>query len=341
MRVRPLESSDRADWDAFVRGAERATLFHDLRWLDLVEKLGGHLPRSLLVESAEQVVGVLPLFAVKLPFWGTGLVSSPHAVYGGILAATPEAEQALIERVRQLVADEGHRYAELRQLRSVEGLPSQELYVTFIRDLPADPEQCLAMIPRKSRATARQARDRHHLRLVEGWHLLDPFYDLFVLNKRSLGSPAFSRSYFQGFFDLFPDEVVLHGVRDNGHIVAAVMSFVYRDTLMAYYSGSVKAAERLGTMNFMYWKLMEWAAARGLKKFDFGRSRRDTGAFDFKKNMGFEPQPLSYHFVLAEGEKIPTINPSNPRFDLAKTVWSRLPLPLVRWLGPKLMRYLP
>ncbi len=37
---------------------------------------------------------------------------------------------------------------------------------------------------------------------------------------------------------------------------------------------------------------------RGYKIFDFGRSKQNTGSFDFKKNWGFEPQPLYYEYQL-------------------------------------------
>ncbi|MBI4878934.1 MAG: GNAT family N-acetyltransferase [Planctomycetes bacterium] len=215
------------------------------------------------------------------------------------------------------------------------------MYVTFLRDLPESAEDCLGMIPRKSRASTRHARDRHQMELVEGHACFDRFYELFVQNKRNLGSPVFARSFFARLLHLYGAEALIHGVRCQGRIVAGVLSFVFRDTLMPYYSGSEEAAERLGSMNFMYWKLMEAGVERGLKRFDFGRSRAGTGASTFKQNMGFEPAPLHYEYYLRRGAEIPSVNPSNPRFDGVKRLWRRLPLPLVRLLGPPLMKYLP
>jgi len=94
-------------------------------------------------------------------------------------------------------------------------------------------------------------------------------------------------------------------------------------------------------MNFMYWKLMEAAVARGLRRYDFGRSRVGTGAFSFKRNMGFEPVPLEYEYYLRGAAAIPSVNPSNPKYDRVKNLWRRLPVPLVKWFGPRLMKYLP
>lgn len=329
-------------WDDFVSGHEHGTLFHDSRWARIVAGAAAHQPAHLVAEDASGIRAVLPLFEVRSRLIGKALISSPYAVYGGILARDAAAREAIVLHLRQLVAQGRYQYAELRQYGiEVPELPRSSLYVTFVRDLPEDPEACLEMIPRKSRATARQARDRHQLTIVEGWHLFDAFYELFVANKRSLGSPCFARSYFVNFFDLFPDEVVVHGVKQRGEVIATVMSFIWGDTLCAYYSGSRPEAEAVGAMNFLYWKLMEYSVQRGLKKFDFGRSRVDTGAYRFKINMGFAATPLPYAYALGLRTELPSLNPGNPKFQKAEQLFSRLPVPIVKWVGPKLMRHLP
>ena len=45
---------------------------------------------------------------------------------------------------------------------------------------------------------------------------------------------------------------------------------------------------------------MRHAARRGCTRFDFGRSKLGTGAFAFKKNWGFEPEPI-VHAVRTAG----------------------------------------
>ena len=72
--------------------------------------------------------------------------------------------------------------------------------------------------------------------------------------------------------------------------------------------------------------------------FDFGRSKRGTGAYDFKCYWGFEPRPLVYQFKLAEGQKIPDLNPLNPKFRIFVELWKRLPLAVATRLGPPIVR---
>jgi hypothetical protein len=91
----------------------------------------------------------------------------------------------------------------------------------------------------------------------------------------------------------------------------------------------------------MYWQLLCHAARGGYRVFDFGRSREGTGSYDFKRHWGFEPVPLPYQYILMNGQPMPDVSPSNPKFRIATDAWKRLPLPVANVLGPRLARFLP
>ena len=344
MRVRAMERGDAAAWDSYVAAHPGGTLFHGTRWREQVLDAAPHEPAYLVAEDdAGRVRGVLPAFVVRSLLGGDVLVSVPYGVYGGVLADGAEAERALLAAAIARAERDGVGHVELRHVRPIagEGLSRSDLYVTFVRELPADPEECLAIIPRKSRATTRNARDKHGMALIEGRELLPRFHDLFLRNKAALGSPAFSREFFERLLFRYGDDAWLNGVMHEGQVIAAVISFRHGDTLNPYYSGSLPGTERLGSMNFLYWQTMELAARRGLRRYDFGRSRVETGAFDFKRNMGFEPMPLAYQHWVRGGASAPQVNPSNPKFERFQRAWRALPVPVLRFLGPLLMRHLP
>jgi hypothetical protein len=85
---------------------------------------------------------------------------------------------------------------------------------------------------------------------------------------------------------------------------------------------------------------MRRACERGCRVFDYGRSKRETGSFDFKKNWGFEPTPLSYEYRLLKRDRVPQNNPLNPKYATLIALWRRLPRPLANWLGPMIARNL-
>jgi len=85
---------------------------------------------------------------------------------------------------------------------------------------------------------------------------------------------------------------------------------------------------------------MRRAAARGMRVFDFGRSKEGTGSYDFKKNWGFTPTPLHYEYQLLRGQDVPDTNPLNPRYQLMIKTWQRLPLWVANLIGPHIVRQL-
>jgi FemAB-related protein (PEP-CTERM system-associated) len=157
---------------------------------------------------------------------------------------------------------------------------------------------------------------------------------------RNLGTPVFSRRYFEALLKTFGQDCDVVIILDAGEPVSAVMNFYFRDTVLPYYGGGTHAARRSGANDFLYWETMRRAAARGYRRFDFGRSKAGTGAFAFKKNWGFEPEWLEYEFYLKPGTAMPEKNPNNPKFAPLIEIWKRLPLPVANFIGPFLVRSL-
>ena len=91
----------------------------------------------------------------------------------------------------------------------------------------------------------------------------------------------------------------------------------------------------------MYWSLLCYGMEHGFKIFDFGRSKKGSGSYDFKRHWGFEPIPLHYQYQLVRQRSVPDLNPKNPKFSLAIEAWKRMPLWLSQRIGPALVRYFP
>jgi FemAB-related protein (PEP-CTERM system-associated) len=328
-------------WDQFVLRQPTGTFFHLTGWKRVVEKVFGHQARYLLVLQDERVVAVLPLFLVSSRLFGRFLVSNPFAVYGGICAESEEARRLLIQRAERMAADLKVDYVEFRNRQTDRsGWPQSDLYVTFVESLPEEPEGCLQNLPRKARAAARQSIEGG-LEADISLDQLDRHYELNAVQMRRLGSPGLPLAWFRALAEEFGDRSTILTVTLEGTPIASVFVFLFRDTVLPYYSGSLAQYNRYHPNNFMYLRLMEYGVRQGYHFFDFGRSRKDTGPYRFKKHQGFTPQPLYYQYYLHRVEEIPNVNPSNPKFDLPKSIWRKLPLRTTKWLGPKLVRGIP
>jgi FemAB-related protein (PEP-CTERM system-associated) len=336
--VRLAGAADASRWDAFVERCPEATFFHRFGWKEVIEKAFRHRTFYLLAERDAEIVGVLPLAEVKSRLFGHSLASLPFCVYGGVAATDAAAVPALHAAARELADELDADHLELRNRIAREpGWPRQDLYVTFRREILPEVEANLLAIPRKQRAMVRKGIQRGMRSELDA--SVDRFFALYADNVHRHGTPAQSKRYFETLQRVFGKDVeVLTVLAPDGEPVSSVLSFYFRDEVLPYYAGDAEAARELAANDFKYWELMRRACERGLRVFDYGRSKRGTGSFDFKKNWGFESEPLHYEYVLRRGDSVPQNNPSNAKYKAMIAVWRRLPLPLANAIGPWIVR---
>jgi FemAB-related protein (PEP-CTERM system-associated) len=340
LRVRAFASGDAARWDAFVDGCAEATFFHRSGWREIIESVFGHRTHYLIAARGERIVGVLPLAEVRSLLFGHALSSLPFAVYGGAAVVEPQARAALHEAAVALAQRLGVQHLELRNRQPTEpAWPRQDLYVTFRKAIAPDADANLLAIPRKQRAMVRKGIQRGLRSEIDAD--VDRFFALYADNQHRHGTPPYPKRYFAALRRVFGDACEILTVIDTGgRPVSSVLSFYFRDEVLPYYAGDVEAARELAANDFKYWELMRRACARGVRVFDYGRSKRGSGSFDFKKNWGFAPEPLHYEYRLLRRATIPQNNPANPRYGAFIALWRRLPRPVVNAIGPAIARHL-
>ena len=340
LTVRFAVDGDGARWDAFVAACPQATFFHRFAWRGVYHSVFKHRTHYLIAERGGVLVGILPLVELRSMLFGHSLCSLPFAVYGGVAAIEPAAVALLHEAAVTLGRELGVQHLELRNREPREpSWPRQDLYVTFRREIAPEAEANLLAIPRKQRAMVRKGIARQLRTEIDA--RTDRFFELYADNQHRHGTPPQSRRYFDALRDAFGDDCEIAIVcTQQGKPVSGVLSFYFRDEVLPYYAGDVPEARELAANDFKYWDLMRRACERKLSVFDYGRSKRGTGSFDFKKNWGFEAQPLHYEHHLYQGQAIPQNNPSNRKYQAAIALWRRLPRGAVNTLGPLLARHL-
>jgi len=343
IRVRRLESGDKpgaARWDAFVAACPQATFFHRAGWQTVIAEVFRHRTHYLFAEQDGAIAGVLPLAHVNSVLFGNALVSLPFAVYGGVAATSEAAGQALEDEAQAIACRLGVDHLELRNVKPRHAnWPSQDLYVTFRKEILPDLEANLLAIPRKQRAMVRKG-------IKNGLHAeIDTdaarFFALYADNVHRHGTPAMPRAYFEALQAEFgPDCEILTVVGADARPLSSVLSFYFRDEVLPYYAGDDEDARDLAANDFKYWELMRRACERGLKVFDYGRSKQGTGSYAFKKHWGFEAAPLNYEYRLYRRDTVPQNNPANAKFRLFIEAWRRLPISLANRIGPHIVRNL-
>ncbi len=337
--IKTLDKANYARWDSYVQQSSDATFFHQSGWKDVIETAFGHKTYFLYTENNGEITGLLPLVHVNSLLFGNTLVSTAFCVYGGIVANDELTYLELDKEACRLAVELGVDCLEMRnRVQKTPDRPYKELYVTFRKELDADIEKNMQAIPRKQRAMVRKGIEAGLTSSIDDG--VDRLHLAYSESVRNLGTPVFSKKYFQTLKDVFGEQCEVLSIDLNGQLVASVMSFYFKDQVLPYYGGGTGLARNLKGNDFMYWEVMRRAVEKGVKIFDYGRSKIGTGSYSFKKNWGFIPEPLFYEFYLVKADALPDINPLNPKYKMFIAAWKRLPVPVSQMIGPWLSKYL-
>ena len=336
---------DDAERDAYLRSRSDSTVFHLSGWSRAVERAFGAQRRDLIATRGDEIVGVLPISECKRPLGGSNWISAPWGVYGGPVSNSPEISRELVKVAMQRAGESDARRLELRCLEDpkLDGFVESDLYVSFRKQLPATEEEVFRTFPRTERKYLRHAVERYGLSVEEGHGYRKDLAELFLSSKRTLGSPGLPDRWWEALEEELGLDYVLHAARRGDQVLGVTLTFLHGKEASMYYIGTTPEANKeCHVTTFLIAKCMEWCVREGYETFDLGRSRRDAGAYTFKKNQGFEPKPLAYRYgLIAENAKVPSFTPSNPKTEVLRKTWSRLPLWACGSLSSKLSSFLP
>jgi FemAB-related protein (PEP-CTERM system-associated) len=302
----------------------------------------GYQPEYLVSTHDGAIDGVLPLFLVRNWMVGKVLISTPFSTYGGVLADSEESARRLLNRAAALAREWNVDHLELRNVHAQQcaGFTRISRYVDFIQYIePGDEEQLLAALPRKIRNKIRKAlKSPFSSREAAS---LDGFLSVMAENYRRLGTPIFPDRWFQSLVRYFGEMVQIREVLLEEQLATASMNFLYNGRVYNYYSGSRERFLPLAPNNFMFFDLLLWSGNHGFRVFDFGRSKIDSGNYEFKKQWSTEILEMPYEILLIKRTELPNFSPTNPKYQLGIRAWQHMPLWMTRVIGPRLIGMFP
>lgn len=341
MKVRQATPSDRTPWNEFLEETAGGNHYQRFEWMELNRRFLGLTPAGLLAEEGDRIRGLLPLSRIQSRLFGNLLVSMPFVNFGGAVPSAGPVTDHLLQEARRLSESEGCDYLEIRAFEAYEGFLHSDRKVSMTLELPESDEIMWESFSRKHRKNIRRALKNGVQVSVGGAELVSGFYQVMERNWRSLGTPLYQKAYFEGLFEAMPDSHRIFLGRHEGKPVAATLVGHFGPVLEGMWAAQDPRTQSLQSNYVMYWEMIRWACARGLKRFHLGRSTRGSGAAEFKARWNAKAEPLYWNVALGTRKEMPQLNPDNPKFHLAMATWRRLPLPILRIVGPLIARSLP
>ena len=330
--VYPLE-----EYDAYVAMHPAASPYHSSAWLRAAARAYHHQGWLITAHRGGKLCGVLPLVEVRRPFGSTSLVSLPFCDLGGPLADDEDVKYQLLKEARALAASNGVNVPEVREGGAALEEASQNSEapprkVRMLCPLPESSEALFKSYKPKLRSQIRKAEKNGLTSEIRtDIKAVDLFYRVFAWNMRRLGSPVHSRDWFRELKQAYGEQMIVGLVFLDDQPVGAGIVLNTGNQACIPWASTLEQYNHLAPNMLLYWSLLSHVCDHGCELFDFGRSTIGEGTYRFKKQWGARPYALPW------ADQPGTASRLRP---LIESVWRRLPLGMVNWIGPKLRRYI-
>ncbi len=282
-------------------------------------------PYCFLAKENDTILGILPAVYLNSPFFKKCLISVPFAPYGGVCSNSDMIEKALIEKATNML-DTNH--CELRNLYG----PEEHSYSTFQLELSKDPQHLWEKMSKKKRNRVRKG-EKSNLKFEIDPDSTNEFYNIYAINMKKLGTPVHDIMFFKNIRKYFPENVLIAKVLLNNRIISALYLLTFKKTIIAGWGASLPEYLSTAPNDFIYWNTIKYACKNNYTLFDFGRSPSNNTRF--KNKWGAKELPLHYHYYPSI-EKTP-----QQKYSTLAKIWTKIPLPLTKKLGPHIRRHIP
>jgi len=336
-----LYKDEMQEWDDYIKNSSYANIYHQVAWKEIIEKSFGHKAYYLMAKENDRLQGVLPLFLMRSRLFGKFIVSLPFHCIGGVCADDDTTKKGLVEAAIRLTKEEGADYLELRGTDKVgAGLVTRDHKASFILDLNPGIDKIWSLFRKQTRNRIRKA-EKSDLTVKFGHEYIREFYDCDARHMRDLGLPGHKFDFFKMVLETFPPDSQIAIIVHKGKTIAAKFFMFYKNKVHLIWGASSKNSKELMPNYLLTWEVIKYAFGLGYRYCDFGRSTVETGPYHFKESWGGELKPLYWQYYLNNGAKIPDLSPSNARYKFAISMWRKLPMPIVEFVGPKIVKHIP
>jgi hypothetical protein len=235
--------------------------------------------------------------------WATGsrLVSLPFADHCEPFVEGPEEIGALVEWVQEETKRGGWKYIELRPIASERFagtalVPGRSFWLHTLSLAPGM-EELFANLNKDNLQRRIRRAERENLVYERGTspQLLDCFYKLMLKTRRRHGLLPQPKIWFQNLLRYMSPGAEIR-VASKGTIpVGAMFTLRHKGTVVYKYGCSDERYHNLGTMPFLFWKMIDESKRECAEHIDFGRTDLDqAGLIAFKDHFGATRRQITY-----------------------------------------------
>lgn len=328
--------------DDFVRGMADARLCHIPAWNSMIENVFGHKVFYLVARENGAIYGVLPLARIRSRLFGNRMISQPFSDYGGPLAKTPAALDALYQSAVELANQYGCESIEFRSTSVIpHDLHLRTDKISMYLPLASEPEEVWKGLRPQIRNRIRKAEKSGVVVTSGHCEMLDEFYRIWTVRMHELGTPCYSKELFRSIMETFADNSRIFLAHLNGTTIAALFVYTFNGWVHTSWGAALREYDEVGPNYLLNWSAIEFYCGKNMKWFDFGRSTISSGQHTFKKRWGAQPIQLCWQYWTRPNGVLHLAKQDDPKYRNKVKMWQKLPLWLTRFVGPHISCSLP
>ena len=299
---------DSSIWNSFAKGG----IFYRFEWFNVIKNIYKLDPYFVLCYENEKFALIASFKTLK------GYISLPFVSYSGFYSN----DENILKQLKGYLKN-NHIEIDSRDLLKYETTKGYVNPIVTINSF----DNFWTNISSNTRNQFKKSEKQDLVFSSE--YNIDYFYNLYSLGMRNLGTPAHGKDYFNELTKYFSSNIFT--VFDNDKPIGSMFCLHDDDTLSVLYAYVLPEYSKQYTNYFLYLNAIKWMTTNNLIYLDMGRSTYDEGTFHFKKK--FRPKFYGINSKINYS--------SNNKLQIISKVWTKLPLPIANFIGPKIRKYLP
>lgn len=312
-KILPYSPNDEKEWDSFVENHKKATVFHTMKWKNVLEETFKYKSEYLLIKDPdERLIGISPSFSVKKLF-GKVIVSQPFFEYGGPLIETgfDDALNDILKFNIKKVDENKLKYMEIKLLPDgndecyikngfCKQLKGFNFYID-IKDKDFENDIWMGLYNNKVRNSIRHGI-KSGLRIIQEENT-NIYYNLYLKTMTKLGSPPYPKILFENIKKYLGTSVRFTFAYMGEIPIAGLCTLIYNNRVLIIGNVSDPNYRYVNANDVLYNEQIKNAILNKFDTIDFGRTRPNSSYESFKKKWGATRTNMySYVYPLSEEE---------------------------------------
>ena len=306
--IRTIDPITERGWDEFIKKQAYHTIFHTSAWAQVLKDTYDYSSRYHIFENENhQISAAIPFYNVQSKITGKRLVCLPFSDYCWPLGDNDTTISSILNVIKKEIdaGKQGFEYLEVRgwqtkQPEAALNLTNVDHYVRYMLELEPDYNALSQKFHHSVRRGIHQAEKRDvTIRLTNAEEDMERFYNLHLSTRKKLGVFPQPRNFFKNIYHhIILQNYGFIGIAEfEGKTIAAVVFFVYGDTIYYKYNASDEKFLRKRPNHLIIWEAIKYACANNYKYFDLGRcAPEEKGLRVFKNHWGAKEINLPYYY---------------------------------------------